>query len=220
MTIKTNSTAACIAGVTVWNKANIRVKTCGLVQTCLVIVQINLIYILFFAVNRFKKHVCEHKGTSITKVNRKPMTLNNEQVCRPALWTLWRGWVKTEMHLLNIVVEPELQHCHSYVPDWTRSWASSIHSPPHNLPISILILSSHLLNLPTGHSIKSYIIQSLYTFLISLIRATYLRHRNFFDFTSVTIPGNLYKSRSSSVCSILNFPMTSSILDQTVFLST
>ena len=96
------------------------------------------------------------------------------------------------------------------------SWASSIQSMPP-LPTSwwsILTLSSHLcLRLPSGlfpsgfHTKKT-----LYTTLLSPIRATFPAHLILLCFITRKILGEQYRSLSSSLCSFLHFPVTASLL--------
>jgi len=93
-------------------------------------------------------------------------------------------------------------------------WASSIQSIlPHPTSWrSILILSSHLLlGLPSGLFPSGFPAKPLYTPLLSPIRAT-CPARLILEFITGTILGEQYRSLSSSLCSFLQFHVTSSLL--------
>jgi len=96
-------------------------------------------------------------------------------------------------------------------------------SPPHPTSCkSILILSSHLLvGIPSGFFPSGFPTKTLYMPLLLPIRATCPAHLILLDFiTKKKILGEEYRSLSSSLCSFLHSPVTSSLLGPNILLST
>ena len=113
-------------------------------------------------------------------------------------------------------------HIHKW-PPLSLFLASSIQSIPLHLTYwrSILILSSHLrLGLPSGLFPSGFPTKTLYTPLLSPIRATFPAHQIHLEFITWTILGEQYRSLNSSLCSSLHSPVTSSLLGANIFLST
>jgi len=103
------------------------------------------------------------------------------------------------------------------------SWARPIQStPPHPTSWrSILILSFHQpLGLPSGLFPSGFSTKNLYTPPLSPIRATCLAHLILLDLITRTILGKQYKSLSSSLCSFLHSPVTTSLLGPNILLNT
>ena len=104
------------------------------------------------------------------------------------------------------------------------SWPRSIQSIPPSHPtygISVLILSSRLrLGLPSGHFPSGFPTKTLYTPLLSPIRATCPAHFILLDFITRTIFDEQYRSLSSSLCSLLHSSVTPSLLGPNIPVST
>ena len=95
------------------------------------------------------------------------------------------------------------------------------HISPHPTSWSyILILHSHLcLGLPSGLFPSGFHTKNLYTPLLSLTRDTCPSRLILLDLITRTIFGEQYRSLSSSLCSFLHSPVTSSLLSPSILLS-
>ena len=120
-------------------------------------------------------------------------------------------------------MKPESSLPHSHLPvHLSLPWATSIQSiTPHPTSWrSILILSSHLrLGLPSGLFPSGFPTKTLYTPLLSPIRATRPTHLILFDLITRTILGEEYRSLSSSLCSFHHSSVTSSRLGPNILLA-
>ena len=148
----------------------------------------------------------------------------NIEVCygyylRTDLLSVWSRVLLTGSHLVKKF--PTFYGTRSFITAFTSSrhlslsWASSIPSiPPHPTSWrSILILSSHLSTvLPSGLFPLGFSTTTLYTPLLSPIRATCPARLILLDFITRTILCEQYRSLSSSLCSFLHSPVTSSLL--------
>jgi hypothetical protein len=97
---------------------------------------------------------------------------------------------------------------------------SVITAPPTSC-ISILILSSHLRQgLPNGLFPSGFSTNALYTPLSYPTRVTCPAHLILLDFTTRAILGKEYRSFSSSLCTFLHSPVTSTLLGPNTLLNT
>ena len=82
-------------------------------------------------------------------------------------------------------------------------------------------ISTHLrLGLPSGLLLSGFPTKTLHALLSSPICATCPAHLILFDFITRTELGEEYKSFSSSLCSLLHSPVTSSLLGPNILLNT
>jgi hypothetical protein len=86
------------------------------------------------------------------------------------------------------------------------------HSHPQNLAKSILMLCTYL-RLPRGHLPEGFLVKIIYAFLVL---ATLSAHIDI-CFNTQTTWSDKYKSQSSSLCRIINNPLTSSSVCQNIF---
>ena len=136
------------------------------------------------------------------------------------------NWFAASQEIPHILWNPNVHYrIHKCPANLSLSRASLIQSIlPHTTSWrSILILSSHLcLAVPSGLYPSGFPTKTLYTPLLSPICITCPAHLIFLDFITRTILGEEYRTLSSSLCSFLHFPVTSSVLgpstDITLFL--
>ena len=92
------------------------------------------------------------------------------------------------------------------------SWARSIQSIPHLLKIHLHIILPFTPGSPRSSFPPGFPNKTQYTPLLSPIRAKCTTHPFLLDLITRTIFGEQYRSLSSSLCSFLHSPVTSSLL--------
>jgi hypothetical protein len=105
---------------------------------------------------------------------------------------------------------------------WSLSWARWIQSIPlHPISLrSILLSSSHLRQChPSCLFLSRFPTKILYAFIFSIMRATCRANHIFLNLLILIILGEEYKLRSSSLCSFLQPPVTSSLFGPNILLS-
>ena len=148
-------------------------------------------------------HPCNHSGwwqDVHVQVFLRNKHLDVQNMLKALLLTPWFITTLTSVHHLSL------------------SWASPIQSIyPHPTSWkSTLILFTHLhLGLPSGLFPSGFPTKTLYTPLSSPIHGTYPAH-----LILHSILGEEYKSFSSSLCSLLHSPVTSSLLGPNILLNT
>jgi len=116
-------------------------------------------------------------------------------------------------------MEPEGSLLHLKVPATCRS----IHFMPQHRTSwrSILILSSHLcIGLPSGLFPSGFPTKTLYKPVLSPIHAIFPTYLIVLNLITRAILGEGYRSLSSSLCSFLHSPVTSSLLGPNILLNT
>ena len=122
----------------------------------------------------------------------------------------------------NILLNPKVHNHIHKCPQLSLSWSSYIKStPPHPTSWrSILILSSHLrLGPPSALLPLGFPTKTLYRPLLYPIRATCCTHPILLDLNHPNNIGWGYRTLSSSLCSFLHFPVTSSLLCPNILLN-
>jgi len=170
------------------------------------------------AFNKFITDLTKRKYFNDCIINTYLLTYSTEQ--SPS----WEAnWFAASQEIPRILWNPKVHYCiHKCLPPVSiLSQINPVHAPQPTSWRSILILSFHLLLvLPSGLFHSDFPTKTLYTPLLSHIRATCLAHLILLDLITRIIYGEEYRSYSSSLCSFLHFPVTSSLLGPNILLST
>jgi len=97
---------------------------------------------------------------------------------------------------------------------------SSPHTHIHFSKINLNIILPSMPGSPSGLLPSGFLTKTLYTPLLSPIRATCPAHLIILDFITRTILGEVYRLFSSSLCNFLHSPATSSLLGTNILINT
>ena len=126
---------------------------------------------------------------------------------------------QTPRTLWNLRVHHHLQN--SPPPAPILDQINPVYTPQTTSPRSSLISSSHRrLGLPSGLFPPDFPTKTLHTTLLYSVRATCPAHLILLKFITQIIFGEEYRSVSSSLCGLLNYPIISSLLSPNTLLKT
>jgi len=180
-------------------------------------------YVLFCVWNFMNVIYCMVHGACITGTCAQQWNKQTHKYCmqQSPSWEADRFSVsqKNSPHFM----EPECSLPHSQVPSTCCYPEPARSSPYPHIPLLKIHLNIILPSTP-GSSQWSlsfrFPTKTLYTLLLPPVRATWPTHLILLYFITRTIFGEQYRSLSSSLCSFLHSPVTSSLLDPNILLST
>ena len=162
--------------------------------------------------------VCVHLCSSVCTFHKAQITNSTEH--SPS-WEADRSSASQEIPRTSWNTDVHYRTHKSWLPIPILNQMNPIHTPYTTTEKSILMLFSHLrLGLPSRLFPSLSPTRTLYSLFLSEVCATCPAHRILHNLITRIIFGEEYISLSSSLCSLLQFRVTSSVLSPDIFLGT